>query len=94
MDQGIKQVHLRISGRVQGVCYRATACDQALALGLRGWVRNCSDGSVEAMAVGTPANIDSFVSWCWQGPRAARVEQVQVSPVNPSEPARSFEIRY
>lgn len=93
-DQVRRQVRLLITGRVQGVCYRATACDQALELGLRGWVRNRSDGSVEALAIGTPENVDAFISWCWQGPRAAKVEQVQVEPVQSGENLWSFEIRY
>jgi acylphosphatase len=69
---------LRIRGRVQGVGYRYWAVGQARALGLRGWVRNRGDGSVEALAAGSPEAIDMFVAACRRGPRAARVESVDV----------------
>ncbi|MFH1812060.1 MAG: acylphosphatase [Pseudomonadota bacterium] len=93
-DQDLVQVHLRITGRVQGVCYRANACEQAKAMGLRGWVRNRIDGSVEAMALGTPHNIEAFVTWCGQGPSAAQVQQVAVRQVTPVEECLPFEVRY
>ena len=73
-----ERAHLRIRGRVQGVCYRASTEDQALRLGLRGWVRNRRDGSVEAVAEGPTAAIDAFVAWCRQGPPAARVSDVEI----------------
>jgi acylphosphatase len=71
-------LRLRIRGRVQGVGYRYWAVGQARALGLRGWVRNRADGSVEAVAEGTRDALDLFIAACRRGPRAARVEAVDV----------------
>ncbi|MBM3620020.1 MAG: acylphosphatase [Alphaproteobacteria bacterium] len=69
---------LRIRGRVQGVGYRYWAVGQARALGLRGWVRNRSDGSVEVVAAGPGNALDIFIVACRRGPRAARVEAVDI----------------
>lgn len=69
--------HFRVFGRVQGVWYRGSARDQALKLGLSGWVRNCDDGSVEAVACGVPEALDEFRGWLKQGPPAARVDRVE-----------------
>ncbi len=69
---------LRIRGRVQDVGYRYWTVGQARALGLRGWVRNRADGSVEALAAGTEDALELFVAACRRGPRAARVESVDV----------------
>jgi acylphosphatase len=66
-----------ITGRVQGVGYRMWAKREARRLGLRGWVRNRSDGSVEALAVGAAAEIDAFVQACHSGPSMARVAAVR-----------------
>jgi len=70
--------HLRITGRVQGVGYRQWLCGEALALGLTGWVRNCRDGSVEAVIDGMEPLLDSMIERARQGPRAARVDAVSV----------------
>ena len=72
------RARIRIRGRVQGVYYRASMAQQATHLGIVGWVRNCEDGSVEAVAEGTRAAIDSLLSWCRHGPPGARVENVDV----------------
>lgn len=72
----MKALRLRIEGRVQGVYYRASAEAEALRLGLRGWVRNRRDGSVEALVAGTPAAVECFIEWAWQGPAAAEVRAV------------------
>jgi acylphosphatase len=72
------RVHVLVSGDVQGVFYRATAQDTATRLGLRGWVRNLVDGRVEAQAEGPEDLVQEFVAWCREGPRAARVEAVEV----------------
>jgi acylphosphatase len=65
-----------VSGRVQGVCYRASAREQALALGLAGHAKNRHDGSVEVLAGGTAQALDALERWLQQGPPAARVEAV------------------
>ncbi|MBQ4854336.1 acylphosphatase [Rhodanobacter sp. B2A1Ga4] len=65
-----------VSGRVQGVCYRASTREQALAHGLAGHARNRADGSVEVLACGTAAALDALECWLRQGPPAARVEMV------------------
>ncbi|RYY90268.1 MAG: acylphosphatase [Chitinophagaceae bacterium] len=74
----MRTVFLRITGKVQGVFYRATANKVAGSLGLRGWVRNCEDGAVEALASGPEEKIAEFIAWCHQGPRKAVVERVSV----------------
>lgn len=72
------RLRLVVSGRVQGVAFRANAQRQAQALRLTGWVRNLPDGRVEALVEGTPATVEAFVAWCRQGPPAARVKQIDV----------------
>ncbi|MCC7272994.1 MAG: acylphosphatase, partial [Alphaproteobacteria bacterium] len=62
---------LRIAGRVQGVWYRAWTVETAQALGLRGWVRNRADGSVEALLIGPAAAVDAMAARCRQGPPKA-----------------------
>jgi acylphosphatase len=74
-----KAVNVRIRGKVQGVWFRAWIADQASRRNLRGWVRNRSDGSVEALLVGQVEQVDELAEICWQGPRAARVESVKVT---------------
>jgi acylphosphatase len=72
---------LRITGRVQGVYYRASTVQQAQALGLRGWVRNRRDGSVEALATGPAEAVQALIEWAQRGPVMARVERVEVQEV-------------
>ena len=74
-----KTVRLRITGAVQGVGYRIWATRTAAGLGLRGWVRNRFDGSVEVLATGPSEAVAGFVEACRHGPRAARVATVTVS---------------
>ena len=69
---------LRITGRVQGVAFRASTVTTARVLGLAGWVANRADGSVEAVAEGNEAGIAAFICWCHHGPPAARVDRVEV----------------
>lgn len=70
--------HLSITGRVQGVGYRDALRRQAQSRALTGWVRNRSDGSVEAVLQGPAQAVEEVVRWTWQGPPAARVGHVQV----------------
>jgi acylphosphatase len=74
----MKSVHARISGRVQGVGFRAWMEETAGRLGLRGWVRNRRDGTVEAVIAGDTSKVDEMLTMCWQGPPTAKVEGVTV----------------
>lgn len=71
-----RAVHLSISGRVQGVGFRAFVEREALALSVSGWVRNRPDGSVEAVASGDAAAVAAFVAACRRGPRGAVVQSI------------------
>lgn len=71
------QVHLLISGRVQGVFFRMHTHKKAVELKLTGWVRNLSGGEVEAFAEGPEEKLMAFIEWCHQGPPAADVEDVK-----------------
>ncbi len=74
----MKRLGLRIHGRVQGVYFRESTRQEAERLGVRGWVRNLPDGSVEAQVEGEEAAVDALVRWCHRGPPAARVDEVKV----------------
>jgi acylphosphatase len=71
-------VRLEIRGMVQGVGYRWSMIEQARRLGIRGWVRNRHDQSVEAMVAGAPQAVERIVDWARTGPRSARVDAVDV----------------
>jgi len=72
----MKRVHVLISGRVQGVFFRAETLRTALSLGLAGWVLNREDGCVEALFEGEDESVDRMLAWCRQGPPHARVDRV------------------
>lgn len=76
---GVVRCHLLISGRVQGVFYRASLREEAVGRGLGGWVRNLGDGRVEAELEGPEDAVDEVVAWSHDGPPAARVRGVEVS---------------
>jgi len=78
MSQDVRTVHVRIEGRVQGVGYRAWTVRMADQLGLVGWVRNRSDGAVEAVLQGAPDLVAEMLDRCAVGPPAAHVALVQV----------------
>jgi acylphosphatase len=73
-----RAVRVQIRGRVQGVWFRGWTCEAATRLGLAGWVRNRSDGSVEALFVGAAAAVEAMVKACHRGPSHARVDSVMV----------------
>ncbi len=70
-----------VSGRVQGVFYRASTESRARQLKLTGWVRNLTDGRVEVFACGEEANLKELEQWLWQGPAHAHVTQVAMQTV-------------
>lgn len=76
MTQIVRRVEIR--GRVQGVGYRWSMAEQASRFGVRGWVRNRRDGSVEATLAGAQGDVDQLLAWARQGPAAAAVESVEV----------------
>lgn len=76
-------LRIRVAGRVQGVWFRAWTKREAETLGLSGWVRNCADGSVEALAAGPEPRVRELVAALHRGPEAARVRDVSVAPADP-----------
>lgn len=88
-----KAVRARISGKVQGVWYRAWTQQEATRLGIRGWVRNCRDGSVEALFVGPSEDVDTLIDMCRQGPPDARVDGIETREVDDLPDGPQFEVR-
>jgi acylphosphatase len=74
-----------VTGRVQGVGFRAFACAEARRLDLRGWVRNRPDGSVESIVCGANDGVSAFTDACRAGPPLARVEDLQVQPADDAD---------
>ena len=79
MSEDTTATHAIIRGRVQGVCYRAWTVKKAQALGLTGWVRNCKEGSVEAVFCGSRKNVDTMIKACHSGPTLARVDNIETA---------------
>ena len=88
------RAHLWISGRVQGVFYRASTCEKGGELGLGGWVRNLADGRVEAVAEGEKVAVCALIEWCRSGPPLASVDRVEVDWEEPIGDLRHFAPRY
>lgn len=84
---------VRINGRVQGVWFRQSTKDKAVELGVTGWCRNCPDGSFEAAFQGEKKIINAIIDWCHEGPRMARVDQVNVEWLDCADKFNSFEVR-
>ena len=82
-----------VHGRVQGVFFRDSTRQRAAAAGVSGWVRNCPDGTVEAVFDGPDDAVARMVDWMREGPRAASVEHVDVSEEDGSEDLDGFEVR-
>lgn len=90
----LQEIHLTISGRVQGVFYRKEARNKAQELGLTGFVRNNPDGTVLALVQGEEQILKKFIEWCWKGPAEARVENIQIIYKDPEKIFEDFQIRY
>lgn len=89
----VKRAHLFISGRVQGVTFRASTRRKARSLGLNGWVKNLSGGRVEAVFEGSKDKIEQIIDWCHKGPSAAHVTDVEVN-WEETQNLSGFRIRY
>ncbi len=74
-------IHCFVSGKVQGVWYRASTREVANQLGLTGWARNCADGRVEVMAFGERAKVMQLYDWLQEGPRRAKVLAVSLEEI-------------
>ncbi|MBI3784634.1 MAG: acylphosphatase [Deltaproteobacteria bacterium] len=88
-----KRIELRIRGRVQGVGYRYSACEQARRLGLRGWVRNTDSGDVELLAEGGEDQLHRLLEWSRSGPPGARVVAIDERWLEAAGDLDRFEIR-
>lgn len=89
----LERCHLIVTGHVQGVCYRWHTQRTAARLGLRGWVRNRPDGSVEIVAEGPRADLQQLISWAQHGPEEAEVDEVRSDWSAPTGEFAGFEIR-
>ncbi len=89
----IEAYHYLVSGRVQQVYFRRSTVEEARRLGITGWVRNLPDGRVEATAYGSATALKIFDTWLQTGPAMARVEKVEVKPVNADQPPGSFAVK-
>ena len=87
------RVHIYISGRVQGVFFRDSTRERALALGVRGWVRNLPDGRVEGVFEGPGEGVEELVAWCRQGPPHALVTDVKAEWEVYRGELKGFEVR-
>ena len=89
-----KRYHLHISGRVQGVYFRANTWKKARALGLTGWVRNLPDDRVEAVFEGEQKEAEAMLAWCRTGTPPARVDHVEAEEENAGGGFTDFDIVY
>ncbi|WP_254280280.1 acylphosphatase [Haloarcula marina] len=88
-----KRLHVYVTGRVQGVYYRATTRDTAREHGVDGWVKNLDDGRVEAVFEGDPDAVDEMVEFCYDGSTRANVTDVEIHDEDP-EGLDGFEVRW
>ena len=77
------RAHVYVSGKVQGVYFRATTREEAREHGVDGWVRNLDDGRVEAVFEGPKEDVESLIEFCHRGSKAARIDDVEVSYEEP-----------
>jgi len=90
----LRRMQVRVTGEVQGVCFRMVACQQARQLQLTGLVRNCVDGSVEIVAEGEVWALGQLVAWCHQGPPMSEVTGVEEFYGDPTGEFSGFDIAF
>jgi acylphosphatase len=93
MNETRKTVLVRVTGRVQGVSFRAWTRQEARRLGIAGWVRNEPDGAVTALLSGPDNAVDAMIRRLWNGPPTARVSGVEAEDRDPQDASTEFEIR-
>ncbi len=90
----MKQIHLTVYGKVQGVGFRYFSQMKAVQYDVRGWVKNSEEGSVEILAEGTQSNLDLFIEDVRRGNPFSKVNDVIVQDTNKTESYQSFKIKY
>lgn len=90
----MKRVKAVVSGRVQGVWFRASTREKADELGVRGYVKNLPDGRVEIVAVGEEGRVDALLEWASQGPPGARVKDIMLKPLETDEQFDRFFVAF
>jgi acylphosphatase len=93
-NRNLLRVRVFVSGRVQGVFFRAETKSRAQGLGIKGWVRNISDGRVEALLEGEKEKVEQLIAWMKKGPMFAKVEKVEIFEEEYKGEFQNFEIRY
>ena len=88
------RAHVFVEGRVHGVFYRASTCSKASLFSIKGWVRNCLDGRVEAVFEGTDDNVKKMINWCRSGPPGAIVKSVDVKWEKAQGDETGFDVKY
>ena len=89
-----KQIHIFVTGRVQGVFFRQSTKVMAIKNNVKGWVRNLDDGRVEIVAQGETQDIDNLAHWCKTGPANSRVDEFELSEENVTDEFENFEVKY
>jgi len=90
----MKRYHLYISGKVQGVWYRQSMLQEAVKLGVKGWVKNLIDGRVEAYIEGDDDSTKKLIDWCHKGPPTAIVEHIEIQEEPYTGEFKTFKILY
>jgi acylphosphatase len=88
----MRKVKILVSGRVQGVYFRAFTQNKAKQLGVKGSARNLPDGRVEIIAEAEKGAIEDFIQWCHKGPVTARVDHIEMTELQPDEQLTSFDV--
>ncbi len=89
-----KRAHVFVSGRVQGVFFRATTRKEAEKRGVKGWVKNLRDGRVEAVFEGEEEKVEEMIDFCHRGSSAAKVEDVEIEWEEYKDEFSNFSVRY
>jgi acylphosphatase len=93
-EKPIKCIHVFVSGRVQGVFFRANTRAEAKRLGLNGWVKNIPGGRVELVAEGPSWAVNELIDWCHKGPPYSRVDKVEIHEETPTGKYDEFSVRF